>query len=863
MDINSLLSPQESTSGQSTPGISASPHKNYPKSRANQNWQGMTSSPLVHHVLTPSQLREPSPQAISPSVGPVSGSGTGTPPSSELQPTRQPSTPGMDTLADLASMQHHQPQRLNAPAIRTTESYENQLSPSTRYPNVQSIPHKHHTPRPAYEMGESLKETTRDDYTNTSLSPEAQQAAKELSAQIQHNRHAFESRVQLVRLLHQGFVDHVYPPSSPGSRGDPHSYDVLNDLRLAREELDSLFAIGEDLWAEWIQDESLLARSSEERIGVMELCQRSVEEEYGSTKLWIIYGDWMLYLHNSAFQNDEVLGQNQWSEEDKIVGQEVFTWQSVIDVWKKGAEATKWHINDSNLVWDRYLDLLTRDLGRSQQSNKLDQVKSVFEQRLQVPHMTWDQTFQMFSSFVSTYYNTNYEEIMVETTKGAADAKAIWDAREMKELGLRRTVESGDAATEWTAFGEYIEWEMHRNRRKRSINFNLTTSLYERALLRFPTDANLWEEYIMFFIDQSMHQHTPVSAIPGLERATRHCPWSGSLWSQHLLSAEREGHSFTEIADIKHKATRTGLLDAGGIEEVLKVQATWCSYLRRRAFQADSTDEDLDVAEVGIRSAIESVQEIGEKDNKAVPSDPLFRLEQIYIRYLSESGSWDSARETFRALIPRHGHSYEFWLMYYTWELLCWSKFTQSENSADASRRTPNPTLATAVLQQAVHRTDLDWPEKIMQAYITHCEHYEDSDELQKAVVEIRKVVKTVAKRREKALEASNVPVVSSDTAWPAQASANEVHEQVTEHDEAASYSHIGKRKRDLQHDTNGISTKRAKAEEAELPTAPEPENVPETVKRDRENATILVKNLPAECSQVKIRQFFRDVCAV
>ena len=145
---------------------------------------------------------------------------------------------------------------------------------------------------------------------------------------------------------------------------------------------------------------------------------------------------------------------------------------------------------------------------------------------------------------------------------------------------------------------------------------------------------------------------------------------------------------------------------------------------------SDSTDEDLDVAEVGIRSAIESVQELGEKKyGRSYQGDPLFGLERIYIRYLSESGSWDSARETFKGLMGRRGNSYEFWLTYYEWELISWSKFVQGEATVDAARRTPNPSFATAVLKQAIKRTDLDWPEKIMHTYIAHCEDYEDSDE--------------------------------------------------------------------------------------------------------------------------------------
>ncbi|EAW11617.1 U6 snRNP complex subunit PRP24 [Aspergillus clavatus NRRL 1] len=860
MDINSLLSPDSNPqSGRSTPGSGPTSANNTPaptsrpsnkplrKGRTTATRPAMTSSPLAHHVYAPSQLSDPSPPATnSPNVGPTMGGGNGTPPAVDLPPSRQPSTPGMDTLADLASMQHHQPQRTNTSILRNTETYESQLSPSTMYPHVNPISHNTPTPRTSFDlaMSEGPREgSARRNYTDTSLQPDAQRMATELFAQIQDNPHTYEAHVNFIRLLHQGFVNHVYPPNNPDIHGDPRKYDLLKDMRTAREEMDKLFAMGEDLWAEWIQDESMLAQSVEERIAVMELCQRSIEEEYGSTKLWTIYGEWLLYLYNSAHGES---GQSQWTEEDKLIGREVFTWQSVLDVWQRGAEATRWRIHDSHLVWDRFLDLQVQDLSRHPSQDRVGQVKGYFDVRLQTPHATWDQTFQAFSSFVSTYYNANYEDIMADTaSRLATPVKEKYNAREPLEIKLRNAVDSGDLGLEWTVYSEYIEWELSRQRRKRHSNFELLNAIYQRAVLRFPTDASLWEDYVMYLIDQrNFHGNSNAATISMLDRATRHCPCHGGLWSQYLLSSEREGQSFQRIADIKHKATSTGLLDAGGMEEVLKVHTAWCSYLRRRAFLTDSTDEDLDVAEVGIRSAIESVQELGEKKyGRSYQGDPLFRLERIYIRYLSESGSWDSARETFKGLVRRRGNSYEFWLTYYHWELISWSKFVQGEATVDAARRTPNPSFATAVLKQAIKRTDLDWPERIMQVYIAHCEDYEDSDELQLAVLETRKATKAINARRER--EAREA------------AAAQEQQQQYEQQQAAAELAtQPEKRKREEETGMNGFpSSKKPRAEEPAF-TAPQAESV--ALRRDREHSTVVVKNLPRGITEHRVRQFFR-----
>ncbi|KAL2852209.1 hypothetical protein BJX68DRAFT_61914 [Aspergillus pseudodeflectus] len=851
MDINSLLSPQDANaqSGRSTPaagssssGAASAPppgpaHKPLRKARAGANRPGMTSSPLAQQVYAPPRVPEPSPPAsMSPAVGPTSGGGNGTPPES-----RQPSTPGMDTLADLASMQQHQPSRPSA-AILRAESYESQLSPSTMFPNVNQVSHNTPTPRSSFDiaMSDGPRDSARRNYAESSLLPDARRMATELFARIHVNPQSYEAHVDFVRLLHTGFINHVYPPNNPDIHGEPRKYDLLKDMRTAREEMDKLFAMGEDLWAEWIQDESMLASSVEERIAVMELCQRSIEEEYGSTKLWAIYGEWVLYLYNSAHGDSN---QSQWSEEDRQVGREVFTWQTVLDTWQRGADATRWRIHDSQLVWDRYLEFQVRDLSQNLSQESVSRVRELFDIRLQTPHATWDQTFQAFSGFISNYYNANYEGIMAETAgRYATSVKEQYNAREDFEIRLRNATESGDRAQEWTLFCEYIEWELNRNRRRRSSNFHLVNAVYQRAVLRFPTDARMWEDYIMFLIDESTHGNVHTTTISALDRATRHCPGSGTLWSQYLLSSEREGQSFAKIADIKHKATSTGLLDVGGMEEVLKVHTEWCSYLRRRAFLSDATDEDLDVAEVGIRSAIESVQELGEKKyGRSYEGDPLFRLERIYIRYLSESGSWDSARETFKGLVGRRGNSYEFWLTYYHWELISWSKFVQGEATVDAARRTPNPSFATAVLKQAIKRTDLDWPEKIMQTYVAHCEDYEDSEELQLAILETRKALRAITARRDR--EAREAAAIQAQQAAAAAAAPSSETPQSE------------KRKREEESAVNGLPTKKARAEES----APVAETEPVALRRDRENSTIVVKNLPKNIAELKVRQFFRD----
>ena len=769
----------------------------------------------------------------------------------------------MDTLADLASMQQHQQAaRVSAGGLRNTEMLENHLTSSPMRPSLQSMAGRHSGSRGSrgsldLSMTDAPAQTPSPRiFVAASLSASELQTIAQLVVHLAENPYAYESHVQLVSLLHQGLVAHVSKTSTSSSEGDPFSYELLQDLKQATEAMDARFALGEDLWVSRIQDQQLLASSLEDCLGVMELCQKAVSEETGSTKLWGIYGDWMVSLYMMAHPTDpmpfpfDVKSKrvDKWSEEDRAVAEEVFGVAQVLEIWKEGAEQTKFRINDSDVIWDRYTALLLHDLDQCPSKDAISLMRNHYTERLMTPHTTWNSTFQAFSSFLTKYDNINYEETMVSVTRKSADAKSRYEVRELFEVKLQKAVETGNKTTEWSIFNEYLDWEPSQNRKKKLFSFPLANALYQRAIIRFPTDTDLWDDYLVFLVDEAEHIKHDMSPLPVLERATRHCPWSGKLWSQFLQAAEREKQLFTDIGHIKHKATSTGLLDAGGMEEVLKVHTAWCGFLRRRAFLPDSTEEEVDVAEVGIRSAIEDMETLGrQKYGNEYRGDPQYRLERIYIKYLSQSQKWEAARDTWKSLISRHGNGYEFWMRYYGWEMITWGRVAQANNVLP----TQTPVEATKVLRDALKRTKMDWPEKIMESFTVHCEDHESVEELQSAVVQISKAMKIVKKRREK--EAQEAALVLEKS---------QVYRGLGDQPQEINYN--GKRKREGDKDIiNEATAKKPKAEVVETANAEMVDVVPSTkslLKRDRENSTVIVNNLPLEATEMKVRQYFRDV---
>lgn len=754
-------------------------------------------------------------------------------------------------------MQHHQQTaRENAGGLRSAEIYENQPSSASVLPNLHPMSRPQVAARATIDVPMAdapIRTPSPRRYSTSSLTETELETVAQLISYLATNPFAYESHVQLVKLLHQGLVAHMNASSSPTSQGDPRTYDLLQDLQSAREAMNAKFALGEDLWMDWIEDQKLLATTLDDKITVIESCRKAVEEESGSTRLWLLYAEWMLSLYKIANPQDqriqgvmESANAQGWSDEDKMVAREVCSWQQMLEVWRQGVRDTKWRINDSHRLWDQYTELLIADLANIPIGEGIRSIKGHYMDRLQTPHATWDQTFQSFSNFISRFYNASYEETMVAANKQGSVAKSQYGLREERELKLQRAIDNHDQDAEWRVVGEYIDWEGAQSRKKNAFSFELIDALYQRATLRFPTDTNFWECYVMFLNNEiATHERHDVVVLPVLERATRHCPWSGTLWSQQLLTAERNSRPFPEIHRIKHNATSTGLLDAGDMTEVRKVHTAWCGYLRRRAFYPDSTDEEMDVAEVGIRSAIEDMDTVGRaKYGEEYKGDTEYRLERIYIKYLSQSRNWQGARDAWKGLIAKHGDSYEFWLRYYMWEMSICDKTAYREGDLNGSHST-KPMESTKILRQAMKRPKLDWPEKILEVYEYHCEDHEEVEELQSAVLQIWKTRRAVIKRREKeALEAYG----SAQT----QGSQQQQSEQDTLMTE--SNPNAGKRKREDEEGRPETGNKKARAdEEAEPVTVPLP-------KRDRENSTVIVKNLPVDTSETRVRQYFRDV---
>ena len=755
----------------------------------------------------------------------------------------------MDTLADLASMQNHHPVRATPPPARDNSNGSHSLASLDR---------------PSFDiaMVETPKELLRSNYVGSSLPSTSQQRLAELVAAIHEAPSAYEAHIEIIKILHQGFVSHIYPESDPNARNDPVTYDLLTELRKAREGADRLFAVGEDLWLEWLQDESILARTAEERVAVIELCKRAVEEEHGSPRLWQTYGDWVLHCYTWAHESSSSANQ----EEERLIGREVFQSSDVVNTWEEAVKATGHDMALSHLVWDKFLRTRHSDFEEKVSEDRAAQILDLFQARLVAPHARWEATFQAFSSFVSANFaSQQYEQIMTQTVGNAAAVKAIWSAREQFEASIATAVEAGDKISEYQGYSEYIAWEKSEEQRISRLNkkmkkrepiqdtaasVRMIHALYQRTELRFPSVSTIWEDHARYLIQRRDRSRNDTTLLALLRRATRHCPWSGSLWKQLILASEIADQSFQATEAIYQDATKTGMLDAAGTGELLTVHDAWCGYLMRRTRRHDATEEDADVAEMGIRTSIEAVQTLASKGEANVDSS--FRLQRKYIEYLKGQGRFDNARKQFDDAVPTYGKSYRFWLRFYEFEMQASGHITSlQQDSRDVILNSSSPT-AVGILKKGIEYPYLDYPEYLIEALTNHCEDYEDAEELQSALFLVDKVQEKLTYRRQQEAEAA----AQHTRPVPDEVVAEIKAEQRTE--TIAENLHIGKRKRE-EPDGDDDSNKRPKNDDVPAASVEQSTQDQPELKRDRENTSILVRHVPLEVDESGVRSFFKS----
>ncbi|KFA47174.1 hypothetical protein S40293_06712 [Stachybotrys chartarum IBT 40293] len=619
--------------------------------------------------------------------------------------------------------------------------------------------------------------------------------------------------------------------------------------------------VGEESWLAYLEETARSAFDLEQRVNAVEVHKRAVGAEPGSMRVWLAYCNYFWSLWDACQSTDA-----GWSEEDRTMGRELFSFGVALDLWQQAYEAIKYRLDDSHVLWDRWISLELELLGKTRTPEGVKRITHLYRNRLLTPHLTWADTSEAFSTFLSNNNQSVWEEEMKNVTARAQETKRLIAARESFEIKLKQALRAGDSDAHKSIFKDYLEWEMLQSRRNNDnpeIAVDLCCGLYSRALTGvFATDEDTWHEYLVFLSSSHTESDAPENLLDGIRRAVQHCPWSGRLWNRYILCAEEARLPFSEIESIKHAATSEDQLYKDGMESMIEMYMAWCGFLKRTAMDGTATDEAVDLADVGLPAALEDVGIVGKRlYGKNYQGDPKFRLERIYIQYLTEKkNAIDVARALWNKLagVAVHADSYDFWFRYYMWEMLIFSS-AQPDNRSPTPSSGANgfrvPTLATAVLGRATARRTVDWPEKIFEVYLQHCNDYELPSSVRKATDAVHKAEKGVRKRR--AREEQQKAAAYSEY-YAAQQAEPTAEAPISTLNESPSGP---KRKRDAAADSDDDEAKLSKKQKSTEAASEvvQPTTGQQPPKRDREHTTVLVENLPAGVEQKKLRQYFKD----
>ncbi|KAL0930231.1 pre-mRNA splicing factor [Colletotrichum truncatum] len=609
--------------------------------------------------------------------------------------------------------------------------------------------------------------------------------------------------------------------------------------------------VGEDKWVDYVAENRRHANDLEKRVHVIELFKLAVEAEPNSVKVWRAYCEyfWSLYV-------DSQTPESGWTDEERLMGRELFSLNAALSLWQQGYESIQYRISDSHELWDRWISLERAMLAGTRTAEGIRRITFLYTDRLQVPHVTRDETAQAFSEFLSTYNKAAWEETMQAVTAKSQEAKKLTEDRDMFELKLKQAHRDGKDDVYRALFKEYLEWEYAQSKRSNKhaeATGDLCRGLYARALTGvFAFDDTIWNEYVRFLSTSGTYAQSPQGMVDVLRRAVDHCPWSGAIWSRYILTAEDAKLPFNEIEQIKHKATSNPELYKNGMTALLDMYAAWCGFLKRKAMDLNATDEDVDIADMGLRAALEFVDQAKHRYGDSYRGDPNFRLERIYIQYLTEKKRCiDEARSEWHKLAEKqlYADSYDFWLNYYLWEMMIFASSgkDRSPTPSTAAIGLRVPSVATAVLGRAIKRKSLDWPERVIDVYMQHCNDYELPSTVRNAIDTVSEMRKEVLKRRER--EAAQAAEY-----YAAQAQEQATFVPQTVDDDSSSSS---KRKRDEEADVaDATVSKKPKSDIAEAEATALKQ---QSLKRDRENTSVLVSKLPSETTKTKIRQYFKE----
>ncbi|KAI0084788.1 hypothetical protein BDY19DRAFT_1077256 [Irpex rosettiformis] len=484
------------------------------------------------------------------------------------------------------------------------------------------------------------------------------------------------------------------------------------------------------------------------------------------------------------------------------------------------------HLTQSYVLWDLKKDWELERLEEATADEKkalAQNIETMFLERLRQPHSNHDETFQAYSSFTTNYKPADqYETLLVQASKLRAQAVKAYQKRESYESSLTQA----DYSLEGYAY--YLEFE----KRGKKLDLFLLPALYERAIAeadrrRFADEPNAGTALVIFWIGYldfiRTHNFEDNIRYEIYKRATRSVPSSGEVWARYIRFLERLGHADEVNAAYSSALSVKPLtLDSDQLVPVVFAKA---SFERRKVEREEIDNEGYEGVLLPLLEAQSLIRE------KIKTGDPRLRLEKYFSSICLDAANLpEEAINMWSATVRHYKTSYMAWIAY-TDALIRLGMYDQARN-----------------VFREIAPKNLDWPEAVWEAWTAFEQVHGSVEELEDCFDRIERAQKQVNAKRAKdaekaALQAAQFITEQQGGVPLAEASAQGDAQMEVDH--ALSE---GSSKRKAEDEVPAEGSKKARIDQ-----------VPSSLKRDRENCTVFVANLPSNTSEEDLRLLFKD----
>lgn len=513
-------------------------------------------------------------------------------------------------------------------------------------------------------------------------------------------------------------------------------------------------------------------------------------------------------------------------------------------------------ISQSHVLWDQYYNWELEILEKASTDEKplsVDVIEKILLARLQQPHANHQDTYQSYSSFTTAHKPASeYESLLISASKLRSRAIKAYEKREASEMALAAAGYSLDA------YATYIAAEQ---RRKDPDHFILC-GLYERGLAeasrrQFAGEPGAERAMQMFWVGYIDFVKSQGQSVEFWQRATRSVPGSGEVWARYIRFLERDQESEASKDD----------MDASKNEDI---EAAYTRALSTTLFTRDRrSDPEIDadqivplvLARAGAEKRAVEAGHAGEnnlatfikvvEDGIAMvrqasnSGDPRFRLEKFLSEfYLSLADVPGAAVQLWASTAAHYRSSWAAWVAY-----------------TDVLIRTDHHDLTRKTFQD-MSTKNLDYPEALWDAWHNFEHAHGSLSSLEEAISKITQARAQLETRRAREAEKAYAAAAAQ---YAEQQAASGAAVSILATGATQGSVPVVSEAMDVDFSVPADTKEKRKAEEEHPVTEtsgskkPRLETPPISLKRDRENCTVFVADLPSEATEADLKALFKD----